>query len=159
AFSLLAFRDIGQFGEGGGIILNQLKYVTVLSATTFDVVFSGQSPFLPLLLEQFVVPRHVWECDFTGVSGDCANGAAMVNSITPGGSLNYTSQGFNVPSADRVSLTFDPVVNNVLIGSGPFECRSVFPSDAGSIGGGCVVNADGTRGIQATAPGADLILR
>src|SRR5262249_15908513 len=60
---------------------------------------------------------------------------------------------------DRVSLTFDPVVNNVLIGSGPFECRSVFPSDAGSIGGGCVVNADGTRGIQATAPGADLILR
>jgi hypothetical protein len=155
AFSLLALRDLAPVA--GGALQGLLLSTQVLSSTTLDIVFAGQSILYPVDLEVFVIPRHIWQC--SGVA-DCANGAVLV--ANAGGSqAQYTSAGagINVPSAARVSTSFDPVANGVLVGSGPFVCKSVFPSDLGTVGTGCIKNADGSRGGQAIPIGGTAFLQ
>ncbi len=158
AFSLLAFKYLGFNGGGSGIFGTPVRAIMDLSSTRLEVVFNGQSPFLTSFLEQFIVPRHIWECDFTNVPTDCTDGAALINSFAPGGAMNFTRAGVNVPSAARASFSFDPLASNMLIGSGPFECKSIFAPDLGSIGGGCAVNDDGSRGTQEIPVGGKLLL-
>jgi ABC-type transport system substrate-binding protein len=152
AFSLLALRDLAP--TAGGALSGLLKSVTVLSNTTLDIVFLGQSVLYPVDLEAFIIPRRLWQCDLVP-QNDCAAGRSAV--IAAGGNpTDYTNAGVNVPSAFRVSNGFDPIVNNALIGSGPFVCKSLF--SPGVIGGGCVQNANGSQGGQAIPIGGRTVL-
>ncbi|HZD13521.1 MAG TPA: hypothetical protein VE177_08405, partial [Candidatus Binatus sp.] len=63
AFSLLALRDVSAVGLGGGIVPSILLTVNVLSNTTVDIVFRGQSVTNPVFLESMILPRHLWQCD------------------------------------------------------------------------------------------------
>jgi hypothetical protein len=152
AFSLLSLRDLSS--TAGYNLLGTLKTVNVLSNTTLDIIFNGQSLNYPVFLESFIIPRHLWQCDLVP-QNDCAAGATAVTGA--GGSVSdYTKNGINVPSYARTLPDFDPVVNYALVGSGPFECKSVF--QAGAIGGGCAMNADGTQAGQAIPIGGSALL-
>jgi ABC-type transport system substrate-binding protein len=155
AFSLLSLRDLAPVAGGAlqGLLLN----VQVISNTTLDIVFQGRSILYPVDLETFIIPRHLWQCDLVS-ENDCAAGDALVNMMNPGAVVQYSNAGVNVPSGARVDPSFDPLANHALIGSGPFECKSLFPEDLGSIGTGCTKNADGTRGAQAIPIGGEAVL-
>jgi hypothetical protein len=151
AFSLLALRDLAP--TAGGALSGLLLSATVLSNTTVDIVFSGQSVLYPVDLEAFIIPRRLWQCDLVP-QNDCAAGRAAV--IAAGGNpTDYTNAGVNVPSGFRASANFDPVTNGALIGSGPFVCKSLF---GGSVGSGCVQNADGSSGTEAVPIGGKVTL-
>src|SRR3989441_2208228 len=132
-FSLLNLRDFSYFG---GLLSGVLRSVQVLSPSTLDIVFTGQSISFPYFLTTFIIPRHLWE-----MAGDKTYG--------------------DVGRVDLAKLdyTYDPVTDGTLIGSGPFICSSVFPEDLGRVGTGCARNADGSRGGQALDPGASLLLQ
>ncbi len=152
AFSVLAYNDLAP--RAGGSLGSIIMSVKVLSNSRLDIVMNGQSIFYPIELESPIFPRHLWECDLVP-ENDCASGDSLI--VASGGSVQaYTSNGFNVPSAARASPSFDPLVHNALIGSGPFECRSLF--QLGIIGGGCVINPDGSQGGQAIPPGGKMVL-
>lgn len=176
AFSFLSLRDLGP--TSGGALFGTLGSVTVeppslagQASTRVDVVMIGSSiTYLPTI-STFVIPRHIWGCDFAGgtvgstnTADDCfqgaqdvnlANGAGLVEStdctpqapalfaVNPWGptcvsTIDYTSQGIATPSHARTAATFDPLASHALIGSGPYECKSIFNSDLGQVGGGCI---------------------
>ncbi|TMI68724.1 hypothetical protein E6H16_01340 [Candidatus Bathyarchaeota archaeon] len=155
AFSLLSLRDLAY--TAGYNLVGKLQSVNVLSNTTLDIVFNGQSINYPVFLEAFIIPRHLWECDLVA-ENDCAAGAAAV--IAAGGKVSdYTNAGVNVPSSSRTDPSYDPLTSGTLIGSGPFLCRSIFPEDLGRIGTGCAKNNDGTRSSQSLGVDATITLQ
>jgi len=181
AFSLMSLRDLGP--TSGGSLFGVLNHVSVLKEAdavdptiVVDIVFNGQSAFFLPDSGVIIIPRHIWECNNAYQANDCLLGAVNVNnangaslatqaascSTTAGAfgptcaaTVEYTANGVNPPSDLRVKETFDPVTAGVLIGSGPYECVS----STGSIGGGCIQNADGSPSGQSTGPGSKAFLR
>src|SRR2546428_8353731 len=124
-----------------------------------DITFLVSSLLLPTLLEQPIIPRHVWECDVdtgggysnTG-SSDCTNSQAYLTTTPCPGACyqDYVNSGVNVPSWTKIQYNYDVVANNALIGSGPFECKSI----TNVVGGGCVSQSieNETIGLNISCP-------
>jgi len=117
----------------------------------------GSSILYTPTISSFIIPRHLWECNNSYQANDCTKGALDVNGANGAGltedptctttnpfgptcvaTVDYTSQGINVPSDFRVAATFDPTTSHALVGSGPYECKSIFNADLGQVGGGCL---------------------
>ena len=148
AFSLLAIRDFAPVAGGG---LYFLKSVKVFSSTQLDVTFTGQSLVFPIDMEAYVIPRHIWEC---ATDNTCAQSVS-----SKGTHGDYVAAGVLEPSIVKRSISFDPVANGALIGSGPFMCRSIFPEDQGKVGTGCTKNDAGNRIGQSIPAGGTMLLQ
>jgi len=132
-FSLLNLRDFS--ANAGGALFNLLG-VTVLSNTTLDISFIGQSISYPVDLAAFIIPRHIWELS---------------------GNTFYGDVGIVDPA--KSDSSYDPVQQGTFIGSGQFACVSVFASDLGKVGTGCIKNSDGSRGGQAIGASGTMLLQ
>ena len=133
-FTLLNYRDVPAAVLSGNV--EMLLGVNVLSSTVFEVIMRGQSiSHLINLAGVPILPRHLWE-----LAGD----------------TTYGDVGRADPA--KTSTGYDVLVAGNLIGSGPYVCRSIFPSDLGAVGTGCARSAEGTRAGEALAPGASMLL-
>jgi len=103
--------------------------VNVLSPDTVEIVWRGRS--LSHLLNSGVpiIPKHLWDADSDGIADPA-----------------------------KVAAGFDPLASGILVGSGPWVCRSLFAADLGTIGTGCGINSDGTRSGQDIRPGGKMLL-
>src|SRR5438445_10445409 len=112
AFTLLSLSDLAY--TAGYNLVGKLQSVNVLSNTTLDVVFNGQSINYPVFLEAFIIPRHLWECDLVA-ENDCAAGADAVIAADDKVS-DYTNAGVNVLSSIRTDPSYKPLTSGTLIG-------------------------------------------
>ena len=122
-FSFLNFRDTPTSTAGGNLFA--LSNIRVLDKNHLDIVWSGKNISYPVFMEEFVIPRHLWELPGDQTYGD-------VGRVDPA----------------KLNPSYDPLSVGTLIGSGPFMCRSLFPEDLGRLGTGCAKNADGSRATQ-----------
>jgi len=122
-FSLLNFRDQAPvLGYGAANVVD----VKIISPTTLDIIMRGQSPFhLTNLATVPIIPRHLWQ-----LAGDTTYGDT--SAVDPA----------------KLDPSFDPLANDLLIGSGPYACVSIFPEDAGRIGTGCLADDMDNRSGQ-----------
>ncbi|HZD12510.1 MAG TPA: ABC transporter substrate-binding protein, partial [Candidatus Binatus sp.] len=134
-FSYLNLRDAPAAALVGN--LQQLLTVTILSSTQLDIKMQGQSlSHIVNLAGVPIIPRHIWEQP---------------------GDKTYGNVGKVNPS--MTSVSYDVITAGTFIGSGPFMCKSVFPSDLGKVGTGCSRNGDGSRGSQSLAQGGSLLVQ
>src|SRR3989442_2068809 len=133
-FSWLNFRDNPTTLRGNlpGLLLD----IKVLDNYDFDVVWSGQSINYPAYMENYVIPRHLWEAP-----------------------NDHTYADVGVVDPAKLSVYYDPLSSGTLIGSGPYLCRSVFPVDLGRVGTGCANNFVGSRANQNLNAGATMLLQ
>jgi hypothetical protein len=158
-FSLLSLRDFYQYASFGlnGVMLSCIP--TPGSTSQVDITFLGTSLLFPTLLEQPIIPRHIWECDVdvsggysnTG-SSDCTNSQAYLTATPCPGACyqDYVNASVNVPSWTKIQYGYDVLANNALIGSGPFMCVS----STGTVGGGCASSSveNETIGLNFSCP-------
>ncbi len=134
-FSLLNMRDVPAAVISGNVQL--LLGVTIVRSNLVDIKMQGQSiSHLINIAGVPIIPRHIWELP---------------------GDRTYGDVGKADPA--KTSPSYDPLASGTLIGSGPFACLSVFPSDLGKVGTGCARNADGSRAGQAIGPGGSMLLQ
>lgn len=119
SFSYRSLKATGSF-QGSG--LAPMTGTKVLSPTQVDVNINGNGPFTKLYLTSpTIIPGRYW-------SGPCQNGIWD----------SYVAVG-NVPdncmTADqnKIQPTFDPLAAGILVGSGPWACKS----STGTLGRGC----------------------
>ncbi|HVH14786.1 MAG TPA: hypothetical protein VNA15_03590, partial [Candidatus Angelobacter sp.] len=109
----------------------QSVFVHLSSKSIFSIFNVGSVPILP---------QHIWASD---TSSPCPG--------TPSGAT---------PPASCMANTFlviaDPVVNHLLIGSGPFACVDL---STGQVGGGCTRTIFGGVGTQVVDAGGTIILQ
>lgn len=106
-----------------------VKNVVVQGPLKVEVILQGRSVSHLLNMGIPLIPKHIWDTNNDGIA-----------------------------DPEKVDPSFDPLAAGILIGSGPFVCRSVFPQDLGRIGTGCGRNADGSRSGQAIGPGGSMLL-
>jgi hypothetical protein len=117
-FTMQTLKSTGAFQ---GSVLAPVAGVTVIGPHQLDVNVNAVGPFtLASLTSVTIIPGRYWSV--------CA------------GSLwdSYVAKG-QVPDAcivahpNKIVANYDPLSNGILVGSGPWECKS----SAGIIGGGC----------------------
>ncbi len=137
-FSLLGYQQTG--GRNSALVAG-VTGVTILNNYTLLVNLNSNGPFSLFNLGMVpIVPQHIWA---SNVKSPCAVRGSLqctVNATLLSGPLS------------------DPVVNHLLIGSGPWVCVDL---TNGLIGGGCTTPPGGTpgSGTQAVAPGGSILLR
>jgi hypothetical protein len=117
-FSYLTLKNTGAFQSSG---LAPMTGVTVLSPTQFDVNVNGVGPFTKLFLTgPTIIPGHYWSVCSGGVwDGDVISGQVPDSCMSP--------------DSAKITATFDPLAAGILIGSGPWVCKS----STGVVGIGC----------------------
>jgi len=142
-FSLLAFKQVPGLNSANVANILDVTYVPgpAPGSQSIFVHLSSSSPFAILNLGQVpILPQHIWASDKTSFCPGTPTGA------TPPASCTVNSTLINA----------DPVVNHLLIGSGPFECVDL---STGQVGGGCTRTAAGTQGTQLVDAGGTIILQ
>ena len=130
--SLSAYHNVPAASTDLQNRVSQLINCNALGSSTAEVTLQSSNPNLVFDIGGLpVIPLHLWDTD-----GDQA--------IT---SLDFTTQS-----------DFDPMAAGILVGSGPFVCRSIFSSDLDRVGTGCGRNVDGSRSGQSIAPGGKVSL-
>lgn len=123
-FSYVTLLATGAF-QGGQ--LAPMLGVTVISPQQFDVNVNAVGPFTKLsLTSPTIIPGRYWSvCSSTIWDGDVSRG-------------NVPDSCMAVPSS-KLTPTYDALANGILVGSGPWMCRS----GTGIVGYGC-----STGGVQ-----------
>jgi len=117
-FTFLTLQATGAF-QGG--VLAPVTGVTVLSPEQFDVNVSAVGPFtLSTLTSVTILPGHYWST----CSGSVWDGYVGVNNV-PSTCMNA--------DPNKTSANFDPLGSGILVGSGPWMCKS----PTGTLGTGC----------------------
>jgi len=161
-FTYQNFRDAAPATVGGNFF-NMLN-IKVLDSTHLDVAWLGASISYPLFMGNYVIPAKYWvpsDCSFSSGSGwSCTNASETNPSGIPLADGTNAVYG-DVPVVDAAKLdpSYDPLTAGTLIGSGAYECLSVFTSDLGKLGTGCAQNSDGSRATQALGLSAKLFLQ
>jgi hypothetical protein len=119
SFSYQSLKATGSF-QGSG--LAPMTGVKVLSPTQLDVNVNGNGPFTKLsLTSPTIIPGRYW-------SGQCQQG------VWDGDvALGNVPQSCMTADPNKIQPGFDPLAAGILIGSGPWECKS----STGIIGRGC----------------------
>jgi len=125
-FSLLNLRDNSSCGACGD--MSNLLSVNILDSRDLEIVWLGSSITYPFDMEQFIIPRHLWELSRDRSYGD-------VGVVDP----------------MKLAYNYDPIVAGTFIGSGPFVCVSGTLTNPGTIGKGCAPS-------QQLNPGDSLVL-
>jgi hypothetical protein len=117
-YSYLTLQSTGAF-QGG--VLSPVAGVTVVSNLQFDINVNAIGPFTLLSLTSVsVMPGRYWST--------CA-GSVWDSYLSNGRIPNSCMQA----DPNKITATYDPLANGILIGSGPWECKS----NAGVVGAGC----------------------
>ncbi len=134
-FSILAARNTTPPSPFQGLA-EQVRDVTVTSPTNLAVYFNQMSPFdLWEVGEMPIIPQHIWA------------------SVNPDGSYAFTAD------PQKTTLSFDPVTNFALVGTGPYVCRSVWSDHSqGKPGGYCTMTASGQSGGGNVGIGGTILL-
>ncbi len=183
AFSYLSLKEKGAFLGAG---LGPMTGITILSPTQFDININvnAAGPFiLPPLVSVPILPgfywssvgRSAWDTDVNSCEAS-GNGCFPVQYFlsSPSGPVACgTGTGLKScqpfitstvsamePSNNQVAVGYDPLASGILIGSGPWECKS----STGVVGTGCsntlTQNPTGSFTLQrfgvGTVPGAGL---
>ncbi len=120
AFTLLTFKAFGAFQSSG---LAPMAGVKVLNKHQIDVNLNAIGPFTKLSLTgPTIIPGRYW-------SALCSGGTWDADLIVSG---SIPDKCMTV-DATKVQPGFDPVAAGILVGSGPWVCRS----SAGVVGQGC----------------------
>jgi ABC-type transport system substrate-binding protein len=119
AFSYQSLKATGSFQ---GSALAPMTGVKVLSATQMDVNVNGNGPFTRLALTSpTIIPGRYW-------SGQCQGGIWDANVA-----LGKVPDTCMTADPNKIQPTFDPLAAGILVGSGPWACKS----STGMTGGGC----------------------
>ena len=123
-FSYLTLNATGAFQ---GSVLNPMTGITVLGPTQFDLNLRSGGPFTEFTITTpTILPGRYW-------SGPCP-AATWDNDVRSG----MVPDNCMIPDPSKLGVTFDPILNGILIGSGPFMCVSTGVSTpAGTLGSGC----------------------
>jgi len=125
-----SYRTLKDTGSIQGSSLAPMTDVTVLSPTQFDINLNGIGPFSRLFITSpTIIPGRYW-------SGTCA-GATWDNDIAAGSVPNSCMSADNT----KIQPGYDPLVNGIVIGSGPWICQST----TGVRGVGCDSKPNGTQ--------------
>ena len=157
AFSAL---NLGKYAANfGGGIRQGLRGVKVISPTEVLIEWQGQSVSWPLNMGFVILPSRLWEDPAAAAPPSCAKGCVWGTSQGAAGDTNLIATDIHPVAAAKAQTTYDPVSQGTLIGSGAFACTSVFATDLGKLGTGCVTNADGSRGGQSVPTGGTVTLQ
>jgi ABC-type transport system substrate-binding protein len=119
SFSYQTLKATGSF-QGSG--LAPMTGVKVLSPTQIDVNVNGNGPFTRLYLTSpTIIPGRYW-------SGQCQGGIWDADV-----GIGNVPNSCMVADQNKIQPNFDPLAAGILIGSGPWACKS----SAGTIGRGC----------------------
>ncbi len=147
-FSILAYRDVPS-------VAFQSNVANVVSCSTsgqniVQVVLKGRSPgfsgsvdtLFDLSIGQLpIIPHHVW-------ASYCS---------WPVGSPEPSIQTLSVSQC--ASVTFDPVLTGIMVGSGPWFCNSSVGVSSISGQTSCTQNANGSQAGQVVTTGGRVLLR
>jgi len=126
-FSFRTLKDTGAFQ---GTVLAPMTDVTVLSPTQFDVNLNAVGPFTRLTLTSpTIIPGRYWSASCAGTIWDGFVAARNV------------PNSCNVADPAKIQPGYDPLLNGIVKGSGPWVCQS----STGVRGVGCDSKADGTQ--------------
>jgi len=143
AFSYLSMVASGAvMGDGASSITG----ITILSTHTFDIGVSSMGPFvLPNLTTVPIVPGRYWTNAGSAAWDNAANKCTQLGQCSrsqytlSGSSVNCTlddctdfSAGLMTVNPARTIASFDPIANNIFVGSGPWQCGTVTSSGSGS---------------------------
>jgi len=142
----IAFSYLSLVGSGAplGTGAAPITGVTVLGSHQFDIGVSSLGPFvLPNFAGLPILPGRYW----TNAGGPAWDSAATTCGSSTGCSISqYALSGSTVSCAltcspfsaglmtvnpSNVAITFDPVANHMLLGSGPWQCGIVTSSGSG----------------------------
>ena len=116
-FTILSYRDVPAANFQS--FVNTVVDVTVLNSNQLDVHLGKTSPFAETNIGLLpIIPQHIWAVGGTGFTAD----------------------------SSKTGISFDPVSNYALIGSGPYVCSD----STGRIGGGCTSTGTGSVGASGT---------
>jgi hypothetical protein len=117
-FSYLTLQSTGAFQ---GSVLAPVSGVTVVSALQFDINLNAVGPFTLVTLSTVsIMPGRYWStCSGSTWDSDVSTGRVPVSCMQP--------------DPAKITATYDPLANGILIGSGPWECKSA----TGVVGRGC----------------------
>jgi hypothetical protein len=143
----VAFSYLSMVGQGSflGIGATPTTGITILGPRQFDIGVSTVGPFtLPNLASVPVVPGRYWT-NYGSSSWDSATfactssaGCSVSQYTLTGPNVNCTSgctpfsAGLMTINPVATTATFDPVVNHIFVGSGPWECGQVTGSGSGT---------------------------
>ena len=117
-FSYLSLKATGAFQSTG---LAPMTGVNVIASNQFDVNVNSAGPFTELFLTSpTIIPGRYWSvCSGSIWDADVSTGRVPDSCMSP--------------DSSKITATFDPLANHILIGSGPWECIS----SGGVLGTGC----------------------
>ena len=133
----VAFSYLSMLGSGAllGAGATPMTGITILSPHQFDIGISSIGPFtLPNLTKVPILPGRYWtnagSAAWDGAYTSCSTGATCATSqYTLNGAIvnctmNCTIFGAALMQVDanKVGAQYDPIVNHILVGSGPFQC-------------------------------------
>ncbi len=134
-FSYLTLLKTGAF-QGG--VLVPVSGVTVLGPSQFDVNLNAVGPFTKQsLTSPTVIPGRYWST----CSGSIWDGYVLANRV-PDICIQV--------DPNKLTASFDPLANGVLVGSGPWVCKS----STGLLGSKC-----SSSGVMNPAPGGSYTLQ
>jgi hypothetical protein len=123
-FSMQTLKSTGAFQ---GSVLAPVAGVTVVGPHQFDVNVNAVGPFtLASLTSITIVPGRYWSI--------CA-GSTWDSYVSTG----KVPDGCIVAHPNKITATYDPMSDGILVGSGPWECKSA----SGVVGTGC--SSSGTQ--------------
>ena len=145
----VAFSYLSMVGSGTYLAssASMMTGITVLNSLLFDINVNSTGPFvLPNLTSLPIVPGHYWS-NAGGLSWDNAASACGLSC----GMAQYTLAGSTVNPCISISgaactifpntlmtvnpsdtaPSFDPILNHIMVGSGPWMCGNVTPSGSG----------------------------
>jgi hypothetical protein len=115
------YQTLQATGAFQGSVLAPVVGITIVSAHQFDINVNAVGPFTLLSLSSVsVLPGRYWSV----CSGGVWDGYVSTGHV-PDSCINA--------DPNKVTATYDPLANQILIGSGPWVCKS----SSGIIGGGC----------------------
>ncbi len=117
-FSYLSLKATGAFQSTG---LAPMTGFRVIGSNQFDVNVNSAGPFTELFLTSpTIIPGRYWSvCAGSIWDADVSTGQVPDNCMSP--------------DPSKITATFDPLANHILIGSGPWECAT----STGVVGTGC----------------------
>jgi hypothetical protein len=147
----VAFSYLSMVASGAylGIGATSITGITIIGPREFDIGVSSIGPFvLDKLTTIPIIPGRYW----TGAGSGAWASAALTCSGVGCPMSQYTLSGSTVncamscspfsaalmtPNPIDLTPTFNPIVNHMFVGSGPWECGSVTGSGSGTCVSGC----------------------
>lgn len=152
AFSYLSMKATGAFGSWA---TEPMLGVTILSPTQFDLNLNNFGPFTGENLRSITIEpgrywtsvgQSSWDTSVTGCTGASASCFPAQYTLASFGTLSlvncaltctFGAGNLNIDTS-KITATYDPIKNGILIGSGPWQC-----GNGSNLGSACT-----TGGVQ-----------